>query len=180
MSEAFAPVGLVVLAWLFFAAEPVVPSFGLLTVSAIALCISATWRAFSMDTEYGWYIMCASAPGAMLSYLIGLRLLMYSPMVSNDRLPDPPPDEPIPRPERDLSPGDRGVTRSALRPLGTARFGGIDCEVTTVSGIIPAGTEIEVTDIRGGRAYVAPVSEPRTKDDVSGESNASDRTGQEG
>jgi membrane-bound serine protease (ClpP class) len=55
-----------------------------------------------------------------------------------------------------LAVGTRGVSATALRPIGKARFGDQSCEVTA-EGIIDPGRPIQVVEITGGRIVVAEV-----------------------
>lgn len=56
----------------------------------------------------------------------------------------------------EISVGDRGTTVTRLSPMGNVRFGNDVCEVTSMEGIIPSGTEVIVTMIEGAKITVAP------------------------
>lgn len=56
--------------------------------------------------------------------------------------------------------GDRGVCVTRLAPLGTARFGGLSCEVKSFdNSMLAAGTEVEVVCVEDNRIEVKPITE---------------------
>jgi membrane-bound ClpP family serine protease len=57
-------------------------------------------------------------------------------------------------PEFSVSVGDKGVTTTRLAPMGNVRFGNNVLEVTSIEGIINAGTEVEVTMIDDNKVFV--------------------------
>jgi membrane-bound ClpP family serine protease len=57
-------------------------------------------------------------------------------------------------PEVSVSTGDRGQSVTRLAPMGNARFGDEVLEVSSMSGIINSGEEIEVVMIEDCKIYV--------------------------
>ena len=53
--------------------------------------------------------------------------------------------------------GSVGVTRTPLRPVGSAEFNGERVEVTSGGEMIPAGVQVQVVRVRGSRVEVRPV-----------------------
>jgi membrane-bound serine protease (ClpP class) len=53
-----------------------------------------------------------------------------------------------------VHPGDVGVARSALRPYGTVEIGGRQVEALVEGGILSAGEQVRVREVRGGRIIV--------------------------
>ncbi|MBE6241364.1 MAG: serine protease [Bacteroidales bacterium] len=53
-----------------------------------------------------------------------------------------------------LAVGDRGVALTRLAPMGNARFDDEIVEVTSLEGIIPPGTEVEVVMLEGIKVTV--------------------------
>ena len=67
-------------------------------------------------------------------------------------------DTPAMQAARALRPGDTGVAISALRPAGTAEFGGRRIEVTADQGYLPNGTGVRVREVQGTRIVVEPAA----------------------
>lgn len=59
--------------------------------------------------------------------------------------------------EKDLKIGDNGKTRSAIRPMGTADFNNQIVEVSSLGGLIEAGTEIKIIKINGNKIFVEQI-----------------------
>lgn len=55
--------------------------------------------------------------------------------------------------------GDCGKTMTRLAPMGTAFFGNTKYEVTSLEGVIDAGTDVEVVLIEDNKIYVKPVTD---------------------
>ncbi|PTX64860.1 membrane-bound serine protease (ClpP class) [Melghirimyces profundicolus] len=53
--------------------------------------------------------------------------------------------------------GKRGKSLTPLRPAGAAIVGGVRRDVVSEGGFIPAGTPVEVVEVRGGRVVVRTV-----------------------
>ena len=51
--------------------------------------------------------------------------------------------------------GKEGITKTALRPQGTADFNGAGVEVCSESKYIPEGKRVKVVDVKGRRVMVA-------------------------
>ena len=56
--------------------------------------------------------------------------------------------------EEKVGVGDRGKTVTRLGPMGTARIGNKNYEVTAFEGMIDAGTPVEVVHIENNKIYV--------------------------
>ncbi|WP_460052533.1 NfeD family protein [Spirochaeta dissipatitropha] len=56
--------------------------------------------------------------------------------------------------EEGLKNGDQGIAISTLRPAGTARFGGKNYSVESISGFLTQGTAVRVAGFRGSVIYV--------------------------
>jgi len=53
--------------------------------------------------------------------------------------------------------GDKGTVTSALRPVGSARFGDIEVDVVAQAEFLEPDTEVEIIEIHGNRAVVRKV-----------------------
>lgn len=139
-------------------AEVLVPSMGLLGISAAACLIGSIVWAFNVSTDLGMNLLLAGGvlvPGAIL---LALRMLPRSPLTrrltaTGFSFED---GAAVDARDRDLL-GRRGVVEATLRPAGVARIEGRRVDVVSRGQRIDAGTPIEVVELRGNRVVVAPV-----------------------
>ncbi len=61
-------------------------------------------------------------------------------------------------PDNSVSVGARGRTVTRLAPMGTARIEEKSCEVTSLDGMMDAGSEIEVVRVEGNKIYVKQIN----------------------
>lgn len=59
--------------------------------------------------------------------------------------------------EEEVAVGDRGTAATRLGPIGTARINDKSYEVTSLEGMIDAGTRVEIVHIEHNKIYVRPV-----------------------
>ena len=59
--------------------------------------------------------------------------------------------------QHDVGIGDKGTVTSALRPVGSARFGDIEVDVVAQAEFLEPDTEVEIIEIHGNRAVVRKV-----------------------
>ena len=59
--------------------------------------------------------------------------------------------------EEEVAVGDRGMAATRLGPIGTARINDKSYEVTSLEGMIDAGTRVEIVHIENNKIYVRPV-----------------------
>ncbi|HHL52003.1 MAG TPA: hypothetical protein ENJ39_01400 [Flammeovirgaceae bacterium] len=61
----------------------------------------------------------------------------------------------------DLQPGDEGIARSALRPIGKGEFAGREYEVRSLGNLVKAGTRIAVlkVDNKNRTIFVEPLND---------------------
>ncbi|WP_276367109.1 NfeD family protein [Chryseolinea sp. H1M3-3] len=57
-----------------------------------------------------------------------------------------------------LNIGDEGITRSALRPVGTAEFGNQNYEVRTTGAFVDSGTRVKIIHIQSNQIIVHPLT----------------------
>lgn len=56
--------------------------------------------------------------------------------------------------------GDQGIAQTRLAPMGTGKFGGVYCEVKSVTNaMIAAGTPIEVVETEDNKVIVKPIEQ---------------------
>lgn len=59
--------------------------------------------------------------------------------------------------EEEVAVSDRGIAATRLGPIGTARINDKSYEVTSLEGMIDAGTRVEIVHIEHNKIYVRPV-----------------------
>ena len=59
--------------------------------------------------------------------------------------------------EEEVAVGDRGMAATRLGPIGSARINDKSYEVTSLEGMIDAGTRVEIVHIEHNKIYVRPV-----------------------
>ena len=59
--------------------------------------------------------------------------------------------------EEEVAVGDRGMAATRLGPIGSARINDKSYEVTSLEGMIDAGTRVEIVHIENNKIYVKPV-----------------------
>lgn len=64
--------------------------------------------------------------------------------------------------EEEVAVGDRGIAATRLGPIGTARINDKSYEVTSLEGMIDAGTRVEIVHIENNKIYVKPVMKDET------------------
>ena len=158
--EMMGPILLVLLAWGLFVLEPIVPSFGLLSLFGLGCAVAGVVGGFQAGDGFGWALLVVAVCGAPLAYLAGLKLLPYSPIVLRDGAP------PLHRTASDaaagraaLAPGTRGRAVTALRPMGTVAFGADHCEARSAAGVLQPGCAVVVVRTEGGTPVVEPAGE---------------------
>lgn len=163
MMDAAVAILLILLSWGFFVLEPIIPSFGVLSVTGLLLGGAGLYSAFGTGSAFGWTMLAVWGGGIPAAYLVGLKLLPYSPIVLRGEQPplkpaaDAEEGEAPDRKRTNLAPGARGRTVTALRPMGAVRFDDGRREARSDAGVVPANAEVEVVRLEGGVPVVAPV-----------------------
>ena len=164
-------VGLFALALLAFVAEMVIPTGGLLGLICAACIVGSLVAFFRYNTTMGLV--------AVLTYLVlwpilivfVFRLWLHSPLArrmilgGREQPPTLAPDEAAEEAERARSQritamraliGARGVTVTALRPVGMIRIEDQRVDAMSESGVIESGTAIVVTEVYDNQVKVRP------------------------
>lgn len=155
--------------------EIFVPSFGLLTVGAVACFALSIWGVYDPRRPSAAISMAILAPAITISLLyFGLR---YLPRTSWGRglVLRHPGEEGAQEPptaseaasltpeggtaEAELAPlvGKEGVAQSELRPAGVASIEGRRVDVVADGAFIPAATRVRVIAVEGNRVVVRKV-----------------------
>ena len=57
-----------------------------------------------------------------------------------------------------LKVGDEGITRSSLRPMGTAEFSSQNYEVRSTGSFLESGTQVKIIQIQSNQIIVEPIN----------------------
>jgi membrane-bound serine protease (ClpP class) len=152
---------LLVLGFLLVVAEVLFPSFGLLSVGAMACFVISVWLAFKAGMFLGITFLVVCLVLVPLFVYLGFkyvlprsfvgRQIIHSDLVSTDGEASGT--------DRDLTEfvGAEGVSRSYLRPAGVADINGQRVDVVTEGGMVDKGTRVRVIDVEGNRVVVRPI-----------------------
>jgi membrane-bound serine protease (ClpP class) len=147
-------VALVVVALGLFFLEVLFPSFGLITILAIGCMVGSILLAFSVGSVVGTVFVAVAVftiPAAIYS---AFRLLPRTSLVLQAEAAEAPEQE---APKASVSPGDKGVALTPLRPSGTAAVNGRRVSVVTSGEVVEPNEQVEVTRVEGTRIVVRPV-----------------------
>lgn len=144
---------------LLIVAEILIPSMGVLGITAALTIVGAVGWAFTISTSFGMQILLAVGVLVPLAMMFGFKILPRSPFAKRliARGFSFEDGQGTDRRIGDLL-GKRGVVAAPLRPAGTARIDGQRVDVTSRGEMIDADTEVEVVDVKGNRVVVARVS----------------------
>ncbi len=153
------PILLVLASLVFLVLEVFLVSFGTLAIVAAALGVGAVGLAFGQSDTYGWTLLGVLLAAAPLTLWGSFRILPKIPFARGFYLE-----------KRELAAGERqaaarpltelvgavGEAVSALRPSGTAHFGGRPFDVVTDGVPVERGTRVRVVEVSGNRVIVTP------------------------
>ena len=153
--------------------EVIIPSFGLLTLTALGTFALSVWRAYGASGATAAWVMGIIAPVLTLAILYtGLK---YVPRTSWGRglvLRHAAEDGPQlpPSASATLAPqsgtvedalaafvGREGIAQSELRPAGIVVVDGRRLDCVTEGALLPADTRVRVVKVEGNRVVVRPV-----------------------
>ncbi len=141
-------------------AEILIPSGGLLGLSACVFLGASLWLAFSKSWNLGFTYLGALAVSIPLMLCFAIYLWPRTPM--GKWLSLRPPDREQVEPDFAVSQGTRleyllgqfGRTLTPLRPSGTVDVDGRRFDGIAEDGLIPAGSIVKIVQIRGGQVVV--------------------------
>ena len=148
---------LIILAAFLLVVEIFVPSFGFLTICAVAALAGGIWVFFKESTAMGWAGVGIAAVVMPIVWIITYRIfpntrfgktvfLSGPKRQKGDAIPD------TPDLERML--GKTGVVISPLRPVGMCEFDGQRLECVAESGFVENGKIIVVIHVEGTQLTV--------------------------
>lgn len=105
-------------------------------------------------TETGHLITAGAAVVTIFAFVYSFRSNTWNRLALKNKIEGSVNDEVMP-----LQVGDMGKTVSALRPLGSAEFGGDIYEVRTIGNFMDSGKVVRIVRVEEGmRVYVEPLA----------------------
>jgi membrane-bound serine protease (ClpP class) len=152
------PIGLLLLSFLLIVIEIFVPSFGAISLLAVASLVGSIVLAFAESETFGWALIGTSAVGIPVLLVISFKVFPSTPLGKHMILGAPKRHpEPATRSNRTDLVGREGIARSQLRPSGTADLDGERVDVVTRGELVDAGSRIRVIENRGNRIVVKAI-----------------------
>ena len=128
-----------------------IPSFGALTVTALATLAWALVIAFKAGTGYGYTAVAGYIALVGLDIFLAIKLLPYSPLVHRRKI-----EGTSKQPGLSELVGKQGVAETALRPSGRVRVDGDLYDAMAEADVIDRGTPVEVVRAQFGELIVRP------------------------
>ncbi|MCW5766755.1 MAG: hypothetical protein KIT68_12370 [Phycisphaeraceae bacterium] len=153
--------GLLAVAVLLFVVDIFVPTFGVLSITALAVAIAGVVCLFRVSPTWGLIGVLAVVVGGPALFFFGLNVMPHTPIgrrlvlgaPGNDD--DAPPPAPDPLAEKI---GSEAVVLTDLRPVGAVRIGDERFEALAETGLIRAGSKVRIVAIVDGTTLkVRPV-----------------------
>lgn len=133
--------------------EFIVPSMGLISVTALVCCGLSLFFASQAGTGVLWIFIVLYAVGIPGAIVGGFKLLQRTSLVLTTSLASKGVDGEQAERLAQLQ-GREGVTSSPLRPAGTARVDNQTLSVQTHGEFVNRGRPVEVVAVEGNRIYV--------------------------
>ena len=154
ISRMIVPVLLQLLGVIIILAEFILPSAGILTVTAIALFTYSLYLVFTtVSVTAGFVLLAIDLVLIPVLVIIGVKLLAISPVTLKTTLGKGGGGDEEDDFKKDLI-GTEGITLNDLRPAGTASIKGKRCDVVSGGEYIAKNTSVVVTATDGNRIVV--------------------------
>lgn len=135
---------------LMFAEILIIPGFGIAGVLGMLSMGGSCYLAFTEQGNTTGFIILAVIIVMLILFLIwALRAKTWEKMSLKTNITSK-----VNTPEVSVAVGDKGLSVTRLAPMGNVRFGNNLLEVTSMSGIISSGEEVEVVIIEDRKIYV--------------------------
>ncbi len=153
LSKLLLPIGLQLLGVIIILAEFVLPSGGILTVAACAVCGYSLYLAFTISTGIGFIFVSADVIIFPILVLIGIKILANSPLTLKKTLSR---NDGVTSQDSDLQSllGKTGTVINDLRPAGRATIENKRYDVVSEGDYIEKDATIIVASINGNRIVV--------------------------
>jgi membrane-bound ClpP family serine protease len=155
-------ISLLIVAFFLLLLEVFLPSFGALTLMAIAAFVASLFFAFEVGEVFGWSLVGVAAVGVPTLLTIAFRVFPNTALGKHMILFRKKRESPT-EPRQRLSGllGREGVTLSTLRPSGIARLDGRRLDVVTRGEMIDPDTPVRVVEVLGNRIVVRAIRSDR-------------------
>ncbi len=151
------PALLLALAMGFFFLEVLFPSMGLLTLMGVGSIAGSLVLAFRAGGIWGVVCVGITLAAIPVTLVIAFKVLRLTGAVLETT--SGPSEKSAAASGATVSPGDRGVAVTSLRPSGKATFGSRRVSVVTTGRLVDPGGQVEVTRVEGTKVVVKPVVE---------------------
>lgn len=131
-----------------------VVSFGVLLVAALAAVGGALYFAFQVSDAVGWLFVLIVP---VLAYGVtrwGIARMQSSRLIPKRAITEEAGYHHYVD-SLGIAPGSEGRMVTPGRPLGRARFGGGECDVQAISGVLELGANVVVERVEGPVVYVS-------------------------
>jgi membrane-bound serine protease (ClpP class) len=146
---------LIVLALVLLAAEAFLPTHGVLGVAGVCALVGAVAIAFVQNAWVGVGLLVGSVVASPFVFKLMVAMWERSPVGRRVML-----TAVTGKLDQDtILVGDIGTTVSELRPMGSAEFGPITVQVTSLRDPIRPGVKVRVVGVRDGVASVEPIAQ---------------------
>ena len=145
--------GLLILALVLILLEFVVPSFGLLTLTAVGCAVGAILSAFQAGPTWGTGTIIAAPILAVIAIRWGIRRLQDSRFVPQTTISGNAGYQHH-ADRHGITVGSRGIIMTTPRPTARARFPNGVADVQVRGSLPEVGDQVVVQDIRGAIIFV--------------------------
>ncbi len=123
-------------------AEIMVPSMGLLTVSALGSFSFSYYTLYQFNADYIWVLILINLISIPLTLIMGIKFLSITPLATGEGLH-------VGESKEETSPtiGLIGVSLTDLRPSGIAKIDGKRVDVLSTGDYIDKGVDVEVVEV---------------------------------
>ncbi len=151
-------IGLLLIGFILFLIEAMIPSFGIIGLLGSGCIIGAIWTAFVINKAAGVLFLVMGPAGALAVFLGGLKLLPRTKFGRGFILTGPADErEQTVETGLDILEGKEGVAQTMCRPSGIALIDGERITVQTEGEVIEKNMRIKVIKVSGNKVFVEKV-----------------------
>ena len=141
-------IGLIIVELVFIPGTTVVGILGLIFAIA-GILVSYSY----FGNDIGFYILLGSSITTLVALFYSFRTGAWNRFSLNSSI-DSKVNEGA---QQALKVGDEGITRSSLRPMGTAEFHNQNFEVKTIGQFLDVGTRVKIIQLQSNQIIVEPI-----------------------
>ena len=133
-----------------------VPGVGVAGFLSLGSLVAACWYAFAeISTAAGWWTLLAAVVVLAVLLFFALNAKTWRRFELKTEVTSRMGTE-----SSQVHVGDRGIAYTRLAPMGTGRFGNVNCEVKSHDNtMVAAGTPVEVVAIEENKPLVKPINQ---------------------